>query len=228
MFLFLSFIIIFVSILLLYNQKLTQFILKMNNSPSIQQTNTHEIKSNQKESKKDDFDFSKASRADITTALKATFKDDKVPVLGGISIPDLKINLPILRGVSDYAILMGAGTMKKNQQMGEGNYSLTSHHMLNKEVLFGPIIYSEKDMPIYLTDLDYVYEYRVEEMRYIAATDVHEIEDQDNKKELTLITCDETGEGRFLVRASFIRKTAVENARSEIMDSFYAKQNLYE
>ena len=85
----------------------------MNGSPSIHQTSIQDIKRIKKSQKKDNFNFSKASRANITSALTSTFKDDKVPVLGGITIPDLNINLPILRGVSDYAILKGAGTMKK-------------------------------------------------------------------------------------------------------------------
>ncbi|MGY3702989.1 hypothetical protein BW731_04215 [Vagococcus martis] len=223
-----SFIIVSVSLVLLFDQELTQIVLKMNGSPSIHQTSTHDIKKNQKESKKDDFNFSKASRADVTSALKSTFKDDKVPVLGGITIPDLHINLPILRGVSDYAILMGAGTMKKNQEMGVGNYSLTSHHMLNKEVLFGPIINAKKEMPIYLTDLEYVYEYTINDMSYIQATDVHVIDDHPKKAELTLITCDETGEGRFMVSAELVKKTLIDKVDEKIMSSFYQKQNLYE
>ncbi|MGX6970111.1 class A sortase [Vagococcus bubulae] len=225
---FLSFTIILVSLVLVFNEPLTSFILKWDDKPSISETDKDKIKKHSKELDNHDFDFSKSNKADITAALKSTFKDDKVPVLGGITIPDLNINLPILRGVSDYAILMGAGTMKKDQEMGKGNYALTSHHMLNQEVLFGPIILAKEDMSIYLTDLENVYEYKVKETKYIQATDVHVIEDHDSQSELTLITCDETGEGRFMVNASFLKKLPVEKTEKRIMESFYQKQNVYE
>lgn len=118
--------------------------------------------------------------------------------------------------------------MKKNQEMGVGNYSLTSHRMLNKEVLFGPIINAKKEMPIYLTDLEYVYEYTINDTSYIQTTDVHVIDDHPKKAELTLITCDETGEGRFMVNAELVKKTLVDKVDERIMSSFYQKQNLYE
>ncbi|UUV98161.1 class A sortase [Vagococcus luciliae] len=226
--LWLSFMVILVSLVLLFNESLTSFVLKSHHAPNISQTTKADIKKHHNESEDSEFDFEKSSKADIKSALKSTFKDEKVPVLGGITIPDLNINLPILRGVSDYAILMGAGTMKKDQEMGKGNYSLTSHHMLNQEVLFGPIIHAKIDMPIYLTDLENVYEYRVTNMAYIQATDVHVIEDNDNKAELTLITCDETGEGRFMLKASFFKQIPVELTEKKIMNFFYQKQNLYE
>lgn len=225
---FLSFTIILVSLVLVFNEPLTSFVLKWSENPSINNTNKQMIKNNSKEATNHDFDFSKSNKADITSALKSTFKDDKVPVLGGINIPELQINLPILRGVSDYAILMGAGTMKKDQEMGKGNYALTSHHMLDQDVLFGPIIHAKKNMSVYLTDLENVYEYKVKEMKYIQATDVHVIEDHGDQSELTLITCDETGEGRFMVSASFVAQKPVEKVEKKIVDLFYQKQNVYE
>lgn len=53
-----------------------------------------------------------------------------LPVVGGIAIPDLAINLPIFKGVTNDNLLYGAGTMKDNQVMGgENNYTLASHHV---------------------------------------------------------------------------------------------------
>ena len=42
----------------------------------------------------------------------------------GISIPELNMNLPIFKGFENVALYYGAGTMKENQVMGQGNYSL--------------------------------------------------------------------------------------------------------
>lgn len=219
-----SLIVIFTSFILIFNEPITKFVMKFNHKPSISQLLKDQ---NKNEISNDDFNYEKTSKVDVVSALKTTLYDEKVPVLGAITIPDLHVNLPILRGVSDYAILMGAGTMKKDQQMGKGNYALTSHHMLDKEVLFGPIIDAKKDLSIFITDLDYVYEYKVVNTEYIKATDVHVIEDRDGKVELTLITCDDTGEGRYMVNADLTKKVAIDKADKEIVNSFYGEQNQY-
>lgn len=64
-------------------------------------------------------------------------------------------------------------------------------------------------MLIYLMNLEYVYEYTIKDTLYIQATDIHVIDQHSNQEELTLITCDETGEGRFMVNAEFVKKTLV-------------------
>ncbi|KST94119.1 Sortase A LPXTG specific [Lactococcus lactis subsp. lactis] len=38
-----------------------------------------------------------------------------MPVIGGIAIPDLKINLPIFKGVYNTSLLYGAGMMKEEE-----------------------------------------------------------------------------------------------------------------
>lgn len=224
----LSAIITLVSLLLLFNEPLTHFIMTFNKPNELVSISNKEINKNKKNAKDKEFNFQKTSSASISSALKATFTDEKVPVLGAISIPDLAINLPILRGVSDYAILMGAGTMKKDQQMGSQNYALTSHHMINNEVLFGPLLDAENGMSVFLTDLEYVYHYEVISKDYIKATDVEVIQNQPNTNELTLITCDDTGEGRLMVKSKFIDKKNLEDEETEIVSHFYEKQNLYE
>ena len=67
----------------------------------------------------------------------------KLPVIGGISIPELNMNLPIFKGLENVALYYGAGTMKENQVMGQGNYSLASHHVFGltgaNAMLFSPL-----------------------------------------------------------------------------------------
>ena len=57
----------------------------------------------------------------------------KLPVIGGIAIPEVEINLPIFKGLDNVNLFYGAGTMKPDQRMGEGNYSLASHHIFTAE-----------------------------------------------------------------------------------------------
>ncbi len=59
----------------------------------------------------------------------------QLPVIGGIAIPELGINLPIFKGLGNTELIYGAGTMKEEQVMGgENNYSLASHHILELQV----------------------------------------------------------------------------------------------
>ena len=59
--------------------------------------------------------------------MKAQFENKNLPVIGAIAIPSVEINLPIFKGLSNVALLTGAGTMKENQVMGKNNYALASH-----------------------------------------------------------------------------------------------------
>ena len=55
--------------------------------------------------------------------------------------------------------------MKPDQKMGEGNYSLASHHIFTAEnasqMLFSPLV-NAKAGKIYLTDKDKVYTMRLQ------------------------------------------------------------------
>ena len=59
--------------------------------------------------------------------LKAQLSNSTLPVIGGVAIPSVAINLPIFKGLSNEALLYGAGTLSPTQKMGEGNYALASH-----------------------------------------------------------------------------------------------------
>lgn len=81
----------------------------------------------------------------------------QLPVIGGIAIPELGINLPIFKGLGNTELIYGAGTMKEEQVMGgENNYSLASHHIFgitgSSQMLFSPLERAQNGMSIYLTD----------------------------------------------------------------------------
>ena len=81
----------------------------------------------------------------------------------GISIPELNMNLPIFKGFENVALYYGAGTMKENQVMGQGNYSLASHHVFGltgaNAMLFSPLEKAKAGMKIYITDKEKTYTY---------------------------------------------------------------------
>lgn len=158
-----------------------------------------------------DFTFEAVQSLSILDVLKAQANSQNLPVIGSIVIPSVEMQLPILKGVGNEALAVGAGTMKPEQVMGQGNYSLAGHYFENKDILFSPLYHAKLGDKVYLTDLQAIYEYEINVIKVIEATDVHVIEDVADSKLLTLITCAEEGTRRLLVQANFTNTYDMEN-----------------
>ncbi|MEG0473819.1 MAG: class A sortase [Solibacillus sp.] len=158
------------------------------------------------------YDFEEVQSLTIWDILAAQGQVKDIPAIGSIHIPAVEMTLPILNGVGKYALAVGAGTMKSTQTMGQGNYALASHYIEGKNVLFGPLYHLKKDDSIFISDMEFVYEYKTSSIKVIEATDVHVIDDLKDDTRLTLITCAEDGTRRLSVVAQFVGKTAAEEA----------------
>ncbi|MEK7019791.1 class A sortase [Bacillus sp. FSL R9-9410] len=123
----------------------------------------------------------------------------KMSVVATIKVPSVKMNLPIMEGVSNSAMSVGAGTLKPTQEIGKGNYAMASHHMNNPKLLFSPLDRVKKGASIYLSNGQETYEYVVVEKRIIDAREVDIIEDKEGKNLVTLITCNANGKKRLMV-----------------------------
>lgn len=124
---------------------------------------------------------------------------ENLPIIGRIKVPSVGIDLPVIEGVSNTAMAVGASTMKADQVMGDGNYALVSHHMNNPNLLFSPLDRVEIGAEISLSDEETTYQYIVTEKRVIEANEVYVIEDQEGRTLVTLITCNSNGKKRLLV-----------------------------
>ena len=160
------------------------------------------------------FDFEEVHSLSIVDILRAQTSKSTLPVIGSIAIPEVSLELPILKGVGKEALAVGAGTMKPEQVMGQGNYALASHYFESKDILFGPLYDAEIGDIIYLSDMEYVYEYKLSMKEIIEATDVYIIDDVPNETLLTLITCAEEGSKRLAVRATFTQRYTLEDAKN--------------
>jgi LPXTG-site transpeptidase (sortase) family protein len=176
--------------------------------------------------KKANFDYTKVKSLDWQTVLKARTSEKRIKVIGEIVYPDINIHLLIGKGVDNLTLALAAGTLKENQRMGEGNYALAGHHMVDKNVLFSPLYWKAKiGQKVYLTDETNIYEYRVDTRKFIKATDVQVVDDIKGKKILTLVTCDDTGAGRLMIRAKFIKKMSHTKAPEAVQKEFSEKFN---
>lgn len=85
-----------------------------------------------------------------------------VRLLGEVSIPDARgMLLPILEGLTNWNAVSGAATMKPDQIMGLGNYTLGSHRLNNPYLLFSPLDAVSVGMDVWLNDSKSIYKYRV-------------------------------------------------------------------
>lgn len=204
--------------LIFYNQIESFLVSYIGNNLSIEHYSVEEIENNK--NKDVSFDFEEVLSLSIVDILKAQASAKDLPVIGSIAIPNVDLQLPILKGVSKQVLSVGAGTMKPDQQLGKGNYALASHYIENKDILFGPLYHTKNGDKIYISDLQNIYEYVITDIKVIEATDVYIIDDIQDKTVLTLITCAEKGTKRLSVRADFVNSYPFEDAPTELTSAF--------
>lgn len=183
-----------ISLALIFNTSIRNMMIAWNsNKYQVTKVSKEEIASNKEVDTT--FDFAQVESISTEAVMKAQWEAQQLPVIGGIAIPDLKINLPIFKGLSNVALMYGAGTMKETQEMGKGNYSLASHHIFDmagaSETLFSPLENAKEGMKIYLTDKENVYVYNVKSVQSVTPDSVYVIDDVEGQNEITLVTCED-------------------------------------
>lgn len=215
---------ILLSIALIFNAKIRDIFMVWNtNKYQVSQVSKEKLEENQDTEGNFDFDSVKAISSEAV--LSSQWDAQQLPVIGGIAIPEVEINLPIFKGLDNVNLFYGAGTMKPNQKMGEGNYSLASHHIFTAEnasqMLFSPLVNAKEGMKIYLTDKEKVYTYVIREVKHVTPDRVDEIEDREGIKEITLVTCvDYNATERIIVKGDFKEVKPYAETPSDILESF--------
>ena len=215
---------ILLSLVLIFNSKIRNMFMVWNtNKYQVSQVTKEKIEENKEA--EGNFDFDSVKSISSEAVLAAQWDAQQLPVIGGIAIPEVEINLPIFKGLDNVNLFYGAGTMKANQKMGEGNYSLASHHIFTAEnasqMLFSPLVNAKAGMKIYLTDKDKVYTYEIREVKHVTPDRVDEIEDREGVKEITLVTCvDYNATERIIVKGDFKEVKAYSETSDDILSAF--------
>ncbi|MCR3955373.1 MAG: sortase [Gudongella sp.] len=140
-----------------------------------------------------EYDFAAIEDVSATNAVAGVRQFKNENVIGLLTIDDLGIDLPILKGVSDANLMAGAGTMVPDIRMGEGNFPLASHYMKDPSLLFGNLLNAEPGMQVRITDKINVYEYEIYETLLVPETALymldHERADERGKPIISLMTC---------------------------------------
>ena len=220
-------LLLLIGLALVFNNQIRSFFMAQRTA-QYELTNVSQATIEKNEKKEASFDFDAVQPISTQAVLEAQLSNKALPVIGGVAIPSVSINLPIFKGVSNEALLYGAGTFSPSQQMGEGNYALASHRTDRQDLLFTSLDQVETGAVVYLTDLKKIYTYRVYRKARIQPTQVEVLDDVPNKKIVTLITCGElTGETRIVVQGELEATTAIADATKDMLAAFEMAQKTY-
>ncbi|MEG3227117.1 class A sortase [Streptococcus suis] len=228
----LTVVLILISLALIFNISIRNFIIGWNtNKYQISNVTTEDIEKNKQA--ETTFDFDQVQSISTEAILAAQWDAQRLPVIGGIAVPELGINLPIFKGVFNTSLMYGAGTMKENQEMGKGNYALASHHIFGvtgaADVLFSPLDRAKNGMKIYITDKTNVYTYVIDSVEIVSPESVYVIDDVEGRTEVTLVTCtDYNATQRIIVKGVLESTTPYNETAKDILDSFNKSYNQYD
>lgn len=197
-------ILLFTGLVLIFQKPIMGLLVDHMSKETIQKPNVEKAK----EASGTTFDFKKVENISLQDVINAQTQKKDVHAIGAMSVPDVQMQLPIVYGISNINLAIGAGTMKQDQVMGQGNYALAGHNMNNNKTLFSPLTKAKLGMSIYITDFENIYEYKISNMFIVKPTQVEVIEDQDDKKLITLVTCNYDGSKRMIIRGSLIKEQA--------------------
>lgn len=169
-------------------------------------------KNEEKEQPEEIFDFEQVKEISPTGTLLDNGAIDKNLLVGQLVIPSLNMNLCIFKGTTNYNLLKGVGTMKPDDKIGKGNYTLAGHNNGDKSLLFGSLLDIKKGAIIKVTDKTNIYEYKVYETKIVPSTSLELIEnaeaDKVGKPIISLMTCDKGSwtSNRFFAIGKFVKK----------------------
>jgi len=139
------------------------------------------------------FNYAKTSQLNPLTVagygLQELTGNSQYGAVGQLRVPAVGLDLPIGVGVSNAVLVRGAGTLKADQRMGQGNYALAGHYMTAQRLLFSPLKGVRQGNSVYLTDKRQVYRYRVTRVRVVDRHRVDVIDEVPGKRLVTLVTC---------------------------------------
>lgn len=216
-----------IGIILILNDQIKDYFIKRNSRKySVENLEINDIKKNKEMPAS--FDFDNVKEIDSKSVFMEQYKNKELPAIGGIAIPSVGINLPIFKGLSNEALIYGAGTMSKDQVMGKGNYSLASHHTKNPELLFTPLEKVKVGEKIYLTDLENIYVYDITSNQKVSPDSVHVLDEISGKNIVTLVTCGESeGITRIVVQGDLISITPLNKSTQDMKNAFNIDSKTY-
>lgn len=186
-----------------------------------------ELQENASDQSNGQFDFNEVRNVSATEVnqVRADIESGEadLDVLGAVAIPDANLNTAVIKGMSDVAMVSGAGTMFPDQVMGQGNYTLASHHIgYGTDILLNNISDSVTvGDKIYLTDLTNVYVYETFFVEAVNPDQVQYISQEvTGNPIITLMTCTADLTQRWIVQGNLTETVTFGEAPAEVQALF--------
>lgn len=218
------FVILFViGVAIFQADNILNYFVHQHQTMQFQKLSADELAKNRR--KKASFDYDAVEMINnkkIMDSLLSNEGANKNYVIAGISIPSVGIRLDIYKGVSEYALLRGAGTYFPDRELGKGNFVLAGHNMEDEVTLFSPLYRIQKGQKIYVSDGKEIFVYKVSEILTISSTQVEVLDDiEKGQPVITLITCaDRYAINRICVKGKLIERVAIEKAPQKLKNPF--------
>lgn len=197
------------------------------NDVAVSNHTKEEIEENAQDTSTGNFDFNEVrnvSAAEVNQVREDIASGEAdLNVLGAVAIPTANLQATVLKGMSDAVLVSGAGTMFPDQVMGEGNYTLASHHIgYGTDMLLNNITDSVNiGDKIYLTDLRHIYIYETNFVEDVNPDQVQYISQEIvGDPIITLQTCTADLTQRRIVQGSLIETLSYEDASEEMQGYF--------
>lgn len=201
-------------ILLLIPTLMDLAIMHYSKNISIEEITGEEMEENNK--RQAEFDFTAIRDVEISSLIDGVLNFDSELVIGTITIPDLDVYLPIMKGLTDANLISGVATMKPDQVLGQGNYTLAGHYNKNKNILLGSLLDINIGSTVYLSDKKMVYEYQIYDTVIVPDTAkdmlLDEKAEERGKPILSIMTCYYTSKNgkRFFALGELINQYPAE------------------
>ena len=224
----LGLILLVIGIVIIINQAWPMVQVYLNQQDvAVANYTAEELQENASDQSNGQFDFNEVRNVSATevnqvrTDIESGEAD--LDVLGAVAIPDANLNTAVIKGMSDVAMVSGAGTMFPDQVMGQGNYTLASHHIgYGTDILLNNISDSVTvGDKIYLTDLTNVYVYETFFVEAVNPDQVQYISQEvTGNPIITLMTCTADLTQRWIVQGNLTETVAFGEAPAEVQVLF--------
>lgn len=225
---FLGLILLVIGIVIMINQAWPVVQVYLNQQDvAVANYTAEELEENASDQSNGQFDFNEVRNVSATEVNQVRtdieLGEADLDVLGAVAIPDANLNTAVIKGMSDVAMVSGAGTMFPDQVMGQGNYTLASHHIgYGTDILLNNISDSVTvGDKIYLTDLTNVYVYETFFVEAVNPDQVQYISQEvTGNPIITLMTCTADLTQRWIVQGNLTETVAFGEAPADVQALF--------
>lgn len=128
------------------------------------------------------------------------FTEEQLKGVLELEIPSIELKQKVLTETTDENLNIALTQIKPNQTPGEGNFTIAGHRGYRGNRHFRNLPNVQKGDEILLHTKNQTFIYSIVDSKVIEPTDIAVLEDQEEKGEITLITCTISGKERIAVK----------------------------